>query len=247
MKHTDDLTIIIPAYNEEATIREVIEGWYRVVERHDGHGNSRLVVINDGSRDGTGRILEEFAKDHPLFEAVTHENQGFGRTVIGGYRYAIARGTEFVFQTDSDGQTSPDEFEKFWRRRREFDGIFGWRKNRQDGWKRKMIERVLCLFLRVILGIRVPDSNAPYRLMRTQVLAKYIDRIPEGFNVVNVLVTAYFALYGEKIRFVKISFCPRVAGTTVASKAAVKQGVRVTKELLRIRRKYGRKGKLKDG
>ena len=55
------LYIIIPAYNEEANIGKVLDEWYPVVEAHPGAGRSRLVVVNDGSRDSTGRILEEYA------------------------------------------------------------------------------------------------------------------------------------------------------------------------------------------
>ena len=112
----DCLYIVIPAYNEEENIRRVLEDWYPVVERHGGGGASRMVVVDDGSRDGTRKILDEFAAEHPLLVPLTKENGGHGAAVLWGYRYAIQNGADYVFQTDSDGQTLPEEFEPFWER-----------------------------------------------------------------------------------------------------------------------------------
>ena len=75
----DSLYIIIPAYNEEENILRVLEDWYPVVERHSGEGRSRLVVVDDGSRDGTRRILEEYAAEHPLLVPLTKKNGGHAR------------------------------------------------------------------------------------------------------------------------------------------------------------------------
>ena len=62
----EKLFIVIPVYNEEANIKAVIEEWYPIVEKHNGNGNSRLVVIDDGSKDNTYSIIEECAKKYPL-------------------------------------------------------------------------------------------------------------------------------------------------------------------------------------
>ena len=67
----DKLFIVIPAYNEEENIRQVIDDWYPVVEAHNGDGESRLVIIDDGSKDSTFKIMEEYAKERPLFCPIT--------------------------------------------------------------------------------------------------------------------------------------------------------------------------------
>src|SRR5699024_11697698 len=64
----DRLYIVIPAYNEEENIEQVIRDWHPVVERHSAEGTSRLVVIDDGSKDGTYKILQEYQKKYPLLE-----------------------------------------------------------------------------------------------------------------------------------------------------------------------------------
>ena len=71
----DNLYIVIPAYNEEENIRRVLEDWYPVVERHTGRGGSRMVVVDDGSRDKTRNILEEFARTHPLLVPLTKKKR----------------------------------------------------------------------------------------------------------------------------------------------------------------------------
>ena len=121
-RRMDILYIVIPAYNEEANIGDVIESWYPIIEKHNGGGQSRLVIIDDGSRDRTLEIMQEAAKTRPLLVPLTKENKGHGATVLYGYKYALREGADFIFQTDSDGQTLPEEFEPFWERRNDRTG-----------------------------------------------------------------------------------------------------------------------------
>ena len=94
------LYIVIPAYNESANIKKTIEQWYPVVEKHNDEGRSRLVVINDGSKDNTYELLCACAKDRPLLVPLTKPNGGHGPTLLYGYRYAIDQDADYIFQTD---------------------------------------------------------------------------------------------------------------------------------------------------
>lgn len=60
-------------------------------------------------------------------------NSGHGETFLYGYKHALKYRTDYIFQTDSDGQTLPDEFEQFWNERENYDMVISWRKGRQDG------------------------------------------------------------------------------------------------------------------
>lgn len=206
------LYIIVPAYNEAENIENLINDWYPVVERHNGNGKSRLVVINDGSKDNTYEILQRCAKTRPLLQPLTKENGGHGPTLIYGYRYAIKNQADYIFQTDSDGQTLPKEFEEFWEKRNAYDAILGNRHDRQDGASRKFVENTLRFILKLVFGISVPDANAPFRLMKRELVEKYVGKMPKDFNLPNVMLTTYFVYYKEKVLFSKVTFRPRQGG-----------------------------------
>ena len=166
------LFIVIPAYNESENIEQTIRDWYPIVESNNKEGKSRLVIINDGSKDNTLQLVKAQMKDHPLLIALDKPNGGHGSTVLYGYRYAIKNHADYIFQTDSDGQTNPAEFEQFWKKRNSFDAIIGNREVRGDGKSRKFVENTVCFLLRMIFHVKVPDANAPFRLMRTDLVAK---------------------------------------------------------------------------
>lgn len=209
----ESLYIIIPAYNESENIERCVNDWYPIVARHSAEGKSRLVIINDGSKDDTYEKLEKFAWTRPLLQPLTKPNGGHGATLLFGYRYAIEEGADYIFQTDSDGQTNPDEFEAFWDAKKENDAVIGNRVVRGDGKDRKFVENTVCFLLRVIFGVKVEDANAPFRLMKTELVAKYIDKLPDDFNIPNIMFTTYFVYFKEKVKFSPISFKPREKGT----------------------------------
>lgn len=208
----ETLYIIVPAYNEEKNIEKFVNDWYPIIERHNGNGTSRLCIINDGSRDHTYDILTGLSENHPFLHPLTKKNGGHGSTLMAGYRYAIAHGADYIFQTDSDGQTDPKEFEQFWNLRNEYDAILGNRSKREDGRARIFVEKTLLLILRMIFKVRMPDANAPYRLMKRELVEKYICRLPRNYNLPNVMLSTYFVYFHEKVRFVEISFRQRQGG-----------------------------------
>ena len=230
----DKLFIVIPAYNEQDTLKEVIDQWYPIVEKYNGNGMSRLVIINDGSKDRTWEILQEKAKNLPLLQPLTKDNGGHGATVLFGYRYALEQGADYVFQTDSDGQTLPEEFHAFWEERENYDMIIGWRRGRQDGLSRVFVTKVLKLFVRLCFGISVKDANTPYRLMKAEKLQEYIGFVPDGFFLTNVLVTVLFTKKGS-VRYLPITFRPRQGGVnSINMKKIMKVGLQAWKDFRRI-------------
>lgn len=222
---SDSLYIVVPAYNEAENIDRLVDDWYPIIEAHNGDGKSKLVVVDDGSKDDTYDLLMEFAKEKNQLIPITKPNEGHGPTVLFAYRYAIENDAGWIFQTDSDGQTDPSEFEQFWQLRNEYDAIIGSRPDRQDGWLRKYVAKTLLIILSLIFGVKVPDANAPFRLMKRELVEKYISKIPEGFNLPNVMLTTYFAYFNEKKYFINISFKPRQGGVnSVNIKKIVKIG-----------------------
>lgn len=206
----DSLYIVMPAYNEEANIKRVIESWYPLLEGKDK--KSKLVIADCGSKDKTHDILVKLQREYPKLSILETKNQYHGPKVIALYEYAIRNGVDYVFQTDSDGQTNPSEFDKFWQMRKDYDGIFGNRTVRGDGNDRLFVEKVVCFLLRLYFGVELPDANAPFRLMKCDVVKKYLYKMPDAYNLPNIMLTTYYAYYHEKMIFHEISFRPRVAG-----------------------------------
>lgn len=187
----DKLYIVIPAYNEEETIKQVISDWYPVVERIGQE--SRLVIIDDGSKDSTYQLMKEAAKQYPQLLPLTKPNGGHGATVLFGYRYAIEEGADYIFQTDSDGQTLPEEFWNFWNLRKDYAMVIGHRKGRQDGFSRIFVTKILKLVLRLCFHVTVTDANTPFRLMKSDTLKEAIVLVPENYNLSNVVISVIYA------------------------------------------------------
>lgn len=211
----DKLYIIMPAYNESENIKTVIREWYPVIENVRNSGDeARLVIIDDGSTDDTFKILTEQAQEYPLLVPKTKKNGGHGDTVLCGYRYAISEGGNYIFQTDSDGQTRPEEFEMFWKERHKYAAVIGYRNHRKDGISRIFVTKVLRFVIYLFLGQWVIDANAPFRLMTRESLEKYLQLIPEHYNLPNVVLSTAYVRYGAKsVKFIPITFRERQGGT----------------------------------
>ncbi len=206
----DTLYIVMPAYNEEKNIRGVVNAWYQILEGKDVQ--SRLVIADSGSTDRTHQILKELQKECPQLQVLTGTGKRHGPKVIALYDYAIKKGADYIFQTDSDGQTNPDEFEAFWNLRTEYDGVFGNRQVRGDGRQRAFVEKVVCLLLKIYFGVAVPDANAPFRLMKADTVKKYLYRFDSDYNLPNIMITTCFSYYHERLTFKSITFRPRQGG-----------------------------------
>lgn len=234
----DKLYIIIPAYNESKNIEKVINDWYMVLEKNDISKDSKLVVVDDGSKDDTFEKANAMLNEKPMLCVKTKANGGHGSALLYGYNYAIENNADWIFQTDSDGQTNPDEFKEFWESRKEYDAILGNRQEtRLDGASRKFVENVLRLIIRIIFKVKIPDANAPFRLMKTELVKKYIKKFPTNYNLPNVMLTTYFVYFKEKVKFLKISFKPRQAGkNSINIKKITKIGLNSLKQFKKFRK-----------
>ena len=204
------LYIVLPAYNEEANIMETVDQWHKVVEK-TGH-NSRLVIFNDGSLDNTFEIMLSLKDKYPQFIPFTKPNSGHGSTCLVAYKYGIKAGADYIFQTDSDGQTNPDEFWDFWERRKDYDFIIGSRNNREDGYSRVLISKILKILVWLIFKEKVADSNTPFRLMNAKKLKPVLKIIPDDFFLSNVAISVIVVKKNEKYLWLPITFKQRQGG-----------------------------------
>lgn len=229
----EKLYIVIPAYNEQDNIEDVVKDWYPVVEKCGA--DSRLVIIDDGSKDATYEKMQELAKDRPQFTPLHKENGGHGATILFGYRYAIEQGADYIFQTDSDGQTLPSEFDEFWNLREKYDMVIGHRKGRQDGFSRVVVTKVLKAVCLLCFHVSVQDANTPFRLMKAESLKKEIGLIPQDYNLSNVVVSVLFIKKGYKVKYLPITFRPRQGGVnSINIKKIIKIGQKAIKDFIQI-------------
>lgn len=224
----DTLYIVMPAYNEEANIEDVIKQWHPVCERIIAEGNNaRLVIANDGSKDQTFAIMQQLQQQYPHLIPIDKPNSGHGATVLYLYRYAIKEGANFVFQTDSDGQTLPEEFWQMWEHRHEYDFQIGTRGGREDGKSRVFVTKTLRLVVWLMFGVWVKDANTPFRLMNAVHLQAIMKLIPEDFFLSNVAIAAIAVKKKEKIAWYPITFRPRQGGVnSINMKRIFKIGVK---------------------
>ena len=229
----EKLYIIIPTYNEQDNIENLIYDWYPIV---DGLSDAHFIVIDDGSKDKTLDKLTELAAIRPKIEILTKENGGHGDTLLFGYQYAIDQNADWIFQTDSDGQTNASEFHLFWNAREHYDAILGYRPKRGDGIARKIVEDILCLILRIIFGIKVPDANCPFRLMKADKVSKYISKLPKHYFLPNVMLTVFF-VKRDRVKFQAISFNNRQGGKgSLNIRKIIKIGFQSVQDFIKLRK-----------
>lgn len=206
----EKLYIVMPAYNEQDNIESVVREWYPILRGKDEE--SRMIVADSGSTDATHDILQELCGELPQLEILSNTKRQHGPKLLALYSKAIREGAHYIFQTDSDGQTSPEEFEYFWECRREKDAVIGNRISRMDGIDRMIVEKIVCILLWLFFRVKIPDANAPFRLMKSEIVEKYIDKLPMDYELPNIMFTTFYVYYHENISFEKISFGKRKNG-----------------------------------
>lgn len=232
----EKLHIVLPAYNEAENIESVVEEWYSVAERIQKEGiECRLVIANDGSTDETFGSLSRICAKYPLLTVLNKPNSGHGATCLYLYRYAIEQGATYVFQTDSDGQTLPEEFWQMWHNRENAPFHIGTRSARQDGFSRVLVTKTLRFVVRLMFGVWVKDANTPFRLMKINVLQKILRYIPEDFFLSNVAISAIAVKKNIPIIWYPITFRPRQGGVnSINMKRIVKIGWQALGDFRRI-------------
>ncbi len=183
------LAVVIPIYNEAATIQTVVAEW---ITAFDAIGiDYQFVLLNDGSKDNTLDVLRSMEAAHPeRFVVIDKPNAGHGRTCRLGYSTAAGSpAVEWILQIDSDGQCDPTYFTEFWEKRTNADCVFGRRVHRDDGIARMLTSKICKIGATVLGGRDMVDPNVPYRLIRRETLAAVLPKIPAAFDIHNVAIT----------------------------------------------------------
>jgi glycosyltransferase involved in cell wall biosynthesis len=157
------IAIIIPAFNEEKTIK-------RLLEQLRGINKGDIVVVDDGSSDGTAEVVERFGAT-----LLRHRsNQGKGMAHRSGFAYAVAKGYDGVITIDADGQHAPEEIQLFMQRGNEASILVGTRSMSLANMPllRYLTNKVTSLVVSLIASQRIFDSQSGYRYISIEVLKR---------------------------------------------------------------------------
>jgi len=211
MQLREELSIVIPVYNEEVSLPIVIAEWKRELSALGIRYH--FIVINDGSRDGSLASIEDTVRQEPdNFTVHTHSNQGHGQSCRVGYLLAEKRKSPWILQIDSDGQCDPKYFNDFWSAKVVGQPLFGFRVSRDDGFSRWVVSRILSLVIWLSTGVWVRDSNVPYRLFDLQTLSSLVRKVPKRFFLANALITT-LACKHRSVKWIPIHFRDRHGGS----------------------------------
>ena len=235
------LLVVVPVYNEEVNIENVVGEWMRALDRIDVA--SQILLLNDGSKDHTLERIERVQGMWPdRILAVDKLNAGHGATCRLAYEIAAGSECEWVLQIDSDGQCDAAFFPDFWMSHERYDLVMGIRVQRSDGFLRMLTSKGCRLFSSLAMGQNVPDPNVPYRLMRRTVLRECIKMIPSNFNLYNVALSC--VLYHQnniRISRVPIVFRERAGGeSSFDLPRVVYWGLAMIFELMQMKRSLSR-------
>jgi dolichol-phosphate mannosyltransferase len=229
MQEVKNLWVVMPVYNEEEALPLVVNAW--IPQLRKLLPNFTLLILNDGSKDKTWQILEYLQATYAEIKAIDKPNSGHGQTCIYGYNYSLQQGADWIFQIDSDGQCDPMFFEKLLAQTTKHKAVYGFRMNRDDGFQRFLVSRVVSFFVFFATNYWIRDANVPYRLMHRSTLEKFAKEIPSDFHLSNILLAVLQKKYFG-IKWVNIHFRDRCGGTpSVKTSLFAKHGLTLFKQL----------------
>jgi glycosyltransferase involved in cell wall biosynthesis len=221
----------MPVYNEAGCIRNVICDWLHALRELKIDFN--LLVIDDGSTDETPAVLQELSAQEPELNVLRQANAGHGAAVLAGYRQAES---DWVFQTDSDGELRATDFEKLWSHKDDVDGVRGLRPAKAGAAYRNVLRKMEPLPVALLFGRWHRDLNIPFRLYRREALQRMLEVLPKAPFAPNALLTALAPTRGLHIRTVEIGYAGRAAGTSKLKWFALSKAcVNVVFDLLQAR------------
>ncbi len=235
-RHPLSLSIFFPCHDEEGNVErvtlEALEVGRQVAAELE------VIIVDDGSRDGTAAIADRLAATHAEVRVVRHDsNQGYGAALRSGFRAATG---DWIFYTDGDGQFDLSQLHEFLPLLEEADVFTGYRAEREDTWLRKVNAAAWNWLVRLVFRIEVKDVDCAFKIFpRTFIEATPI--ISNGFMIDTELL-ARARGQGLTISQRPVTHLPRVAGS--ACGGDWRNIVKAFRELLIVRKHLRKHGAL---
>jgi dolichol-phosphate mannosyltransferase len=215
--------VVIPTYNEAPNIEGIVRAAAAELERivPDAH---RILIVDDNSPDGTGRIADDLAERMPQVEVLHRAAKtGLGHAYLAGFARALEGDAELVVEMDADFSHDPRYLEILLDAARDADLVLGSRYVEGGGiedWGllRRIISHGGCLYARAILGVQIRDLTGGFKCIRREVLeAIQLESVRADGYVFQIEVTYRALLAGFRVREVPIVFRDRSVGTSKMS------------------------------
>ncbi len=219
--------IVIPTFDERENIKEIIP---EILELKKGF---HVLIVDDNSLDGTGKMADELSKKYPeVFILHRKEKKGIGKAYIDGFKWALKRNYDFIFQMDADGSHSPEFLPDFLEKIEESDLVIGTRyyKGRISvvNWdiKRLYLSHLANFYARIITGVKVSDATAGFKCFKRKVLEMIdLDKIlSEGYSF-QIEMNWRTRKAGFRIKETPIIFYERRHGKSKLSTNIIKEGL----------------------
>lgn len=204
-----NVSIIIPAYNEENSIGKVIEEIRKAVDNYEG--NCELIVVNDGSTDGTSEAVKQSQAmliEHPV-------NRGYGAALKTGIKKAMH---DIIVMTDADGTYPNEEIPNLVKYIEDHDMVVGARtgENVKIPFIRKPAKWVISKLANYLGETEIPDLNSGLRVMRKEIIERFLPLLPNGFSFTTTITLAMLT-NGYSVKYVPIDYHKRTGKSKMKS------------------------------
>lgn len=209
------LSVVLPAHNEEANIEIVVRQTLDVLPTYVD--DFEVIVVNDGSRDGTPAIIDRLSESDARVRTVHHRvNRGYGAALTSGFSASTG---DFVMFMDADRQFDIADIGLLAPFVGRFDIVAGFRMRRDDPFHRRVFAEIFNVVVRVLFGVHLRDIDCAFKIFRGGML-RSIDLTAPG-ALINTEIQAKLRRQGATIEQVGVHHYPRVAGSATGGNPKV--------------------------
>jgi len=224
--------VVTPTYNEAKNIREL------VCQILTFHPDFNIIIVDDNSPDGTGEIADALAAgDSRVFVIHRPRKAGLGTAYVAGFKYALARGADRIFQMDADFSHRPEYLKDFLEEIDKYGLVIGSRYVggvRVEGWRfrRLALSKLANIFISYVLVLPVWDFTAGFRCYRREVLERIdLDKIKSDGYAFQIEMTYYVFKHNFNVHELPIVFRERKHGCSKISRAVILEAFWLTLRL----------------